>query len=99
MTTKAKRDAGDQPAEAAAAVRGYADLHDHLKTLDKAGLLVTVKREINNDTEMHPLVRWQFRDGIAQRDRNSFLFTHVTHDKCRRHHIPSPAGRVPPNRP
>ena len=28
----------------------------------------TVDREINKDTEMHPLVRWQFRGGIAEGD-------------------------------
>ena len=44
--------------------RGYPDLHDHLKALDEAGLLVTVDRPIDKDTEMHPLVRWQFRGGI-----------------------------------
>jgi hypothetical protein len=44
--------------------RAYPDLHDHLKTLDRAGLLITVSRPINKETEMHPLVRWQFRGGI-----------------------------------
>src|SRR5258708_35307379 len=81
MTTKAKRDAGDQPAEAAAAGRGYADLHDHLKTLDKAGLRGTVKRKINMQREMHPLVRWPFRLGIGEGDRNAFLLTNVTDPK------------------
>ena len=38
--------------------RGYPDLHDHLRALDEAGLLVTVDRAIDKDTEMHPLVRW-----------------------------------------
>src|SRR5690349_4411700 len=65
---------GSKPQAAAAqkTERGYSDLHDHLKTLDKAGLLITVDREINKDTEMHPLVRWQFRGGIAERDRKAF---------------------------
>ena len=27
---------------------------------------------------MHPLVRWQFRGGIAEKDRKAFLFTNVT---------------------
>ena len=38
--------------------RGYADLHEHVAALERAGLLVRVKRDINKDTEMHPLVRW-----------------------------------------
>ena len=42
-----------------------------------AGLLVQVDRPIDKDTEMHPLVRWQFRGGIAERDRKAFLFTNV----------------------
>ena len=44
-----------------AAGRGYPDLHDHIEALRKAGLLVVVDEKINKDTEMHPLVRWQFR--------------------------------------
>ena len=43
--------------------RDYPDLHDHLEELDRRGLLVRVNREINKDTELHPLVRWQFRGG------------------------------------
>src|SRR6476661_7623339 len=42
----------------------YPDLHDHVRALEKAGQLVRVDRPINKDTEMHPLVRWQFRGGI-----------------------------------
>ena len=49
----------------AAAERGYPDLHDHIDALRQAGLLIEIDREINKDTEMHPLVRWQFRGGIA----------------------------------
>ncbi|MFP6888867.1 MAG: UbiD family decarboxylase, partial [Nitrospinota bacterium] len=59
-------------------------MHDHLKTLNDAGLLVTVIRPINKDTEMHPLVRWQFRGGIEAKDRKAFLFTNVVDSKDRR---------------
>ena len=45
--------------------RRYPDLHDHVRALDKAGLLITVDRPINKDTKMHPLVRWQFRGSCA----------------------------------
>src|SRR5215471_14766180 len=41
--------------------RTYRDLHAHIASLEQNGLLVRVKRPINKDTEMHPLVRWQFR--------------------------------------
>ena len=68
--------------------RGYPDLHDHIRTLREAGLLIQVDRPINKDTEMHPLVRWQFRGGIAPEDRTAFLFTNVTDSKGRKFDIP-----------
>ncbi len=68
--------------------RGYADLHDHIEALRRAGLLIEVDREINKDTEMHPLVRWQFRGGIAPEDRKAFLFTNITDSKGRKFDIP-----------
>ncbi len=78
--------------------RRYADLHDHLKALDKAGLLIRVDRPINKDTEMHPLVRWQFRGGIEERDRKAFLFTNVTDAKGRTYEIPVVVGALAANR-
>ena len=39
--------------------RNYPDLYDHVDALRDAGLLVEIDQEINKDTEMHPLVRWQ----------------------------------------
>jgi len=61
--------------------RSYADLHDHILALYRAGLLVLVDQPINKDTEMHPLVRWQYRGGIAERARRAFLFTQPTDGK------------------
>jgi UbiD family decarboxylase len=78
--------------------RGYADLHEHLQALDKAGLLVTVERPINKDTEMHPLVRWQFRGGIAEKDRKAFLFRNVTDSKNRKYDIPVVVGALAASR-
>jgi 4-hydroxy-3-polyprenylbenzoate decarboxylase len=68
--------------------RGYPDLHDHIQTLRKAGLLLQIDRQINKDTEMHPLVRWQFRGGIAAEDRRAFLFTNVVDSKGRKFDMP-----------
>src|SRR6195256_5447175 len=79
------------------ASRGYADLHEHLEALRKAGLLITVERPINKDTEMHPLVRWQFRGGIAEKDRKAFLFTNVTDSKGRKYDIPVVVGALAAN--
>lgn len=82
----------------AAPSRSYSDLHDHLAALDKAGLLITVDRQINKDTEMHPLVRWQFRGGIAEKDRKAFLFTNVVDSKGRRYNIPVVVGALAASR-
>src|SRR5499433_2059619 len=82
----------------AALERSYPDLHDHIRTLDQAGLLIKVDREINKDTEMHPLVRWQFRGGIAERDRKAFLFTNVVDTKGRKYDIPVLVGGLAANR-
>jgi UbiD family decarboxylase len=78
--------------------RSYPDLHDHLKALDEAGLLVTVDREINKDTEMHPLVRWQFRGGIEEKDRKAFLFTNVVDSKGNKFDMPVAVGVLAANR-
>jgi 4-hydroxy-3-polyprenylbenzoate decarboxylase len=78
--------------------RGYPDLHDHVRALDEAGLLVRVERPINKDTEMHPLVRWQFRGGIAEKDRKAFLFTNVIDSKGRTYDIPVLVGGLAANR-
>jgi 4-hydroxy-3-polyprenylbenzoate decarboxylase len=78
--------------------RKYADLHEHLRALEKAGLLIKVDRPINKDTEMHPLVRWQFRGGIAEKDRKAFLFTNVTDAKKRKYDIPVVVGALAASR-
>ena len=65
--------------------RPYADLHAHVLALAGAGLLHVIDEPINKDTEMHPLVRWQYRGGIAGADRKAFLFTQPTDSKGRRY--------------
>src|SRR5216683_2322480 len=67
--------------------RSYPDLHEHLLALAQAGLLTIVDEPINKDTEMHPLVRWQYRGGIAEAERKAFLFTQPTDCKDRRFDI------------
>jgi len=67
--------------------RGYADLHEHVLALARAGLLFVVDEPINKDTEMHPLVRWQYRGGIPEGERKAFLFTQPTDSKGRRFDI------------
>ena len=94
MATKAK----DEPGGGGAPKRGYPDLHDHLKALQEHGLLVTVDRVIDKDTEMHPLVRWQFRGGIAEKDRKAFLFNKVRDAKGKPFDIPVAVGVLATNR-
>src|SRR5436190_7405444 len=65
--------------------RCYPDLHEHVLALERAGLLVVVDEPINKDTEMHPLVRWQFRGGIPEPERKAFLFTKPVDSKGRRY--------------
>jgi len=81
-----------------APARAYPDLHEHLQALDRAGRLVTVDRAINKDTELHPLVRWQFRGGIEEPDRKAFLFTKVTDGKGRKYDIPVVVGALAASR-
>jgi 4-hydroxy-3-polyprenylbenzoate decarboxylase len=77
--------------------RAYPDLREHIDALDRAGLLIRVDRPINKDTEMHPLVRWQFRGGIAEADRKAFLFTNVTDSRGRTYDIPVLVGGIAAN--
>ncbi|HUZ74103.1 MAG TPA: UbiD family decarboxylase [Stellaceae bacterium] len=70
------------------------DFQEHLAALDKAGLLVRVDRPINKDTELHPLVRWQFVGGLAEDDRRAFLFTNVVDSRGRRYDIPVAVGAL-----
>ena len=55
------------------AARPYPDLHAHVLALADAGLLQVIDEPINKDTEMHPLVRWQYRGGIAEAELDGAL--------------------------
>ncbi len=72
--------------------RGYRDLHEHLAVLEEAGLLVRVRRPINKDTELHPLVRWQFRGGIPEPERKAFLFERVVDGSGHEYPMPVAVG-------
>jgi UbiD family decarboxylase len=65
----------------------YKDIRDLIDALQRANLLVRVNQEINKDTELHPLVRLQFR-GLPESERKAFLFTKVTDVSGRRYDIP-----------
>lgn len=65
----------------------YHDLGEYLEHLESVGKLVRVKREVNKDTELMPLVRWQFR-GLPEEQRKAFLFENVVDVKGRKYSIP-----------
>ncbi len=81
-------------AAAQKAARPPLDFQDHLKELERQGLLVRVDRPINKDTELHPLVRWQFLGGIPENERKAFLFSNVIDAKGRRYDMPVVVGAL-----
>jgi 4-hydroxy-3-polyprenylbenzoate decarboxylase len=87
----------DQPAASQRARlqdRPRLDFQDHLADLEAQGLLVRIDRPINKDTELHPLVRWQFLGGVPEAKRRAFLFSNVTDAKGRRYDIPVVVGAL-----
>ncbi|MFN0303247.1 MAG: UbiD family decarboxylase [Burkholderiales bacterium] len=78
--------------------RGYPDLHQHLAALQAKGLVHTIDRAINKDSELHPLVRWQFVGGMAESERKAFLFTHVMDGRGRKYSMPVLVGAIAANR-
>jgi UbiD family decarboxylase len=70
------------------------DFQSHLAALEAQGLLVRIDRPINKDTELHPLVRWQFQGGLAEDQRRAFLFTNVIDSSGRRYDIPVAVGAL-----
>jgi UbiD family decarboxylase len=70
------------------------DLQAHLARLDREGLLVRIDRPINKDTELHPLVRWQFIGGMPEDERRAFLFTNVVDGSGRRYEMPVALGAL-----
>src|SRR5471032_3368811 len=76
------------------ATRGYRDLPEHLTALEKRGLLRTVDRPIDKDTELHPLVRWQFVGGMPENKRRAFLFTNVVDGSGRKYDMPVAVGAL-----
>lgn len=65
----------------------YRDLNEYITALEENHKLVRIKRLINKDTELHPLVRWQFR-GLPEEERKAFLFENVTDVKGKQYTMP-----------
>src|SRR4030042_1510814 len=73
-------------------MRRYVDMRGHLKNLEDRGLLKKVSMVINKDTEIHPLVRWQYRGGLKDSERMGFLFENVVDVRGRRYDYPVAVG-------
>jgi UbiD family decarboxylase len=76
----------------------FRNLREHLAALEERGLLTRVGIPVNKDTEMHPLVRWQFRGGIPESERKAFLFTNVVDSKGKKFDIPVVVGALAASR-
>src|SRR5262245_40153670 len=70
------------------------DFQEHLARLEAQGLVVRVDRPINKDTELHPLVRWQFAGGLPEDQRRAFLFTNVVGADGRKFDMPVAVGAL-----
>ena len=70
------------------------DFQEHLANLERAGLLTRIDKPVCKDTEIHPLVRWQFLGGFPEADRRVFLFTNVKGAKGERYDIPVVVGAL-----
>ena len=70
------------------------DFQEHLRRLEARGLVTRIDRAIDKDSELHPLVRWQFQGGLAEEQRRAFLFTNVVDGSGRRYDIPVAVGAL-----
>src|SRR5262249_16171742 len=51
-------------------------------------------RVIDKNSELHPLVRWQFQGGLREDERRAFLFTNVVDGSGRRYDVPVAVGAL-----
>ena len=71
----------------------YKDLREHIKALEQNGKLVRISQPINKDTQLHPLVRLQFR-GLPEEERKAWLFDNVYDAKGKKYSIPVLVGAL-----
>lgn len=71
----------------------YNDLRDHIASLEKDNLLWRIKSPVIKETELIPLVRWQYR-GLSEEDRRAFLFENVIDVKGRKYDMPVLVGAL-----
>jgi 4-hydroxy-3-polyprenylbenzoate decarboxylase len=88
----------DQAIDARSTARSGAkprlDFQQHLADLEAKGMLIRIDRPINKDTELHPLVRWQFIGGMPEDQRKAFLFTNVVDSHGKKYDMPVVLGAL-----
>ena len=77
--------------------RSYRDLHEHLEVLRERDLIRIIDRTIDKDSELHPLVRWQFVGGLDEEKRKAFLFTNITDGLGRKYKMSVVVGAIAAN--
>lgn len=75
----------------------YRDLRDYLEALEQYGKLIRVTERLNKDTDIHPLMRLQFR-GLPASERKGWLFENVTDARGREFGIPVATCVMAPSR-
>ncbi len=73
------------------------DFHEQMLRLEERGLLVRIDRPICKDTELHPLMRWQFTGGLPDSARKAFMFTNVHGVDGRKFDMPVVVGALAAN--
>ena len=71
----------------------YRDFREHLQELEDREKLIRIRRRIDKDTELMPLVRWQFR-GLDEEQRKAFLFENVVDVKGKHYSMPVTVGTL-----
>ena len=64
--------------------KSYNDLREFIHVVEANDKLYRITRAINKDTELQPLVRWQFR-GLNEDQRKAFLFENVIDSKGKKY--------------
>ena len=80
--------------DASVAKKAPADFHEQMRLLEERGLLTRIDRPICKDTELHPLMRWQFAGGLPDSERRAFMFTNVHGVDGRKFDMPVVVGAL-----
>src|SRR5689334_17925810 len=88
-----RRSAGEIVHEENRMASYWPTLGSYVAGLEQAGKLIRITTPVNKDTELHPLVRLQFR-GLQESQRKAFLFENVVDSKGRKYDIPVLVGAL-----